>query len=159
VALNGTDEADLEEFLSLSHPERDGRIFLVTKATHARILDLHTDVGRLVAALTRQTVAVDRNTAAIEVAFAGAVRKLKSIPPPREKLPSILDDKEEDTTAIRHLKEQVAPIVESYAAASAVQEADARRLRTLAMALGMVVALAAVAGIIWAVFRFAVHAT
>jgi hypothetical protein len=161
MAANGNifDAPELEDFLERPQREREALHYQVSRVAASRVLDLHTDLGVLVAALARHTAATDRNTAAIETAFAGVIqqKRPRSVPPPRDKLPSILDEKENDSTAIRELKSRVAPLLQQREDELAVQAADARRLKTLATGLSLFIAGAAVAGIIWAIFKYAVH--
>lgn len=87
-------------------------------------------------------------------AYPAHAASVPTIPPPplgqsRRRLESLTTIADDDGDTIRVLKGQMA-------AAAAVEAWKTNRMRGLIAVLGLIIALAAVAGIIWAIFVFAV---
>jgi len=145
---------DLERERSFSaRPEHEQRAILYRAQG-----DIYQRIGEMLTQLTKTTAAVDRCTAAVEMLLASGAKRPRSIPPERQKLPSLLDERETDSPAIRELKAQFAPILRDREADLAVSEWKAQRSKEIATVFGIILAGAGVFGIVWAVIRYVVHA-
>jgi len=147
---------------------------LMTNAANGA-LAVFQEIGKLTAIAARAEMAAQSAAMSAKSCqdaasrIEASVRKLTpSIPPPpplfseeplakaRRKLDSLAEIRDEDTTAVRDLREQIAEIAKRDAAEMAVAEADRRRMKNLAWGLGIIMSVAAVAAIVWGVFKFAV---
>lgn len=151
-----TEERELQEFLALPREQQQLRIYQAARAARGGTSELYFTMGSILREVSGLRVDLQKYAAAIEVALTARAAKAPSIPPPRAPMPSMLNVHEEDITEVKELKAKLTPLIAERDAELAVQAADARRLRTLATMLGLLIAGAAVAGIIWAVFRFAI---
>lgn len=152
------EEQDLEEFRALHPAEQRVRHYQISRGGAARILDLHEGMGRLASEIAAHTKAQADATIALR-AFTeaiGVLPKTRSLPPPRDKFPSILEEHEDDDKALRELKAKVTPLILERDAELAVLDWWKKLGRIAVVVLGLIVALAAVAGIVWALFRYAV---
>lgn len=147
-------------------------------------LSVFAEVGKLTAETSRARVAAEGARASAERAEA-AVRRVESIAKRIEdateeagkaraaslerrlaheeshgrgrRLDSLAQVEEDDDTGIRDIKAELSVIAERHRTELAVSAAYSRHMKMLATGLGIVLAIAAVCGVGWAVFTFAVN--
>jgi hypothetical protein len=158
-----SDADDLELFKGLSAPERDARIYQMTRANGALTGETHFDIGQLTREVSRLIVTIERWITVMETVYGAALKKSKSVPPPsprvpsmRPPLPSYLDEHESDSDVERERKAKVVALIEERDAELAVFDWWKRMGRYAIVILGLITAGAAVAAIVWAIFKFAV---
>jgi hypothetical protein len=127
-----------------------------------RTADVYQMIGGISADAAMARAAAERSDKAVSAMQLLAeqivsARKIPSVPPPpRRRLESLVDVDDADPTIIRDLKAKVAIVAQRDADELAVANKDKERLKTIALVLSVVLAMSAVAGLVWAIFRFAV---
>ena len=184
-----TTEADvieLDDYRRLSVQERDAQQFkairvaaLASTTAAKRTLDLHTDLGVLIAALTENTAALKRNSTVIETMFGAAAAKIalqaaaesvaaavpspkppKSLHPPpmRDKFPSYLEEHPEDDQRSRELKQKMLEtLIEERIATGNVVAWWGRLFNRLKLGGGVVLIVIALLAALWGVVKYAIN--
>ena len=155
MTMNGSDTAEtqaIEEFEAMSPQEQRTEQYRATRASGSHLNELHTALGAVARELARNTKSNDRGTTALEIftdVMQGKVAqasapKGSSLPPMRPPVPSVLEVRDEDITAIKEFKLEAMPAVKAWAANQAVKAWVWGVVKVSAVVLGVILSAAGV---------------
>lgn len=133
-------------------PATDDPRWEILLRVEARSLELFEMMGHLareIAEVKHIVVELARARSGVRTDPPSPYRRATDGHGARRRLDSLIEIDDSDITAVRQLKDELAR-------AKAVEDSDGRRLKRLAQILALILALAAVAGIVWGIFRYAV---